>query len=141
MDYAFMYAESHPMDLEEDYDYTARKGSCRSSEYKGVFSPSGYHDVRRDSPSQLMAALDRAVVSVAIEADRRIFQSYRSGVISSGQCGTHLDHGVTAVGYNSEAFIVKNSWGEDWGMNGYVQISTSSSNICGILSQPSYPTA
>merc|ERR1712118_180627 len=77
-------------------------------------------------------------VSVAIEADQNAFQGYSGGVITSG-CGTNLDHGVTAVGYTSSYFIVKNSWGASWGQNGYVNIG-SSGNVCGIHSDASYPT-
>merc|ERR1712078_565254 len=58
--------------------------------------------------------------------------------LSSG-CGTNLDHGVLAVGYDSNSFKVKNSWGTSWGANGYVQISQSG-NTCGIHSDASYPT-
>jgi len=39
-----------------------------------------------------------------------------------------------------EFFLVKNSWGASWGDKGYVRIGASSSNVCGILSDPSYPT-
>ena len=46
------------------------------------------------------------------------FQFYSGGIIT-GDCGTDLDHAVTVVGYNGEAetpyFIVRNSWGSDWG--------------------------
>merc|ERR1711977_767308 len=95
--------------------------------------------VRRDSVNQLAAASMARVVSVAIEADKRVFQHYTSGVIDSRLCGKKLDHGVTLVGYNSQAWIVKNSWGPTWGDHGYVQIAKNSENICGIMSQPSYP--
>jgi len=71
------------------------------------------------------------------------FQGYTGGVITSG-CGQQLDHGVLAVGYgtlNGQGFfLVKNSWGTSWGDQGYVRISDSSSNVCGILSAASYPT-
>ena len=82
-------------------------------------------------------------VSVSIEADETAFQFYTSGVITSG-CGSSLDHGVLVVGYGTESgekyFLVKNSWGSSWGESGYVKIGASdSSNVCGILSDGSYP--
>merc|ERR1712203_47573 len=90
------------------------------------------------SSSALQSALNTGPVSVAIEADQNAFQGYTGGVITSG-CGTQLDHGVTAVGYTSDYFIVKNSWGTSWGNQGYVYIG-SSGNVCGIHSDASYPT-
>merc|ERR1719277_2020003 len=86
----------------------------------------------------LKSAIQQGPVSVAIEADQMSFQLYNGGTITSG-CGTNLDHGVLAVGYGDSYFKVKNSWGASWGMNGYVQISTSG-NTCGIHSDASYPT-
>merc|ERR1712072_132169 len=82
--------------------------------------------------------LNSGPVSVAIEADQQAFQMYSGGVLSSG-CGTNLDHGVLAVGYDGNSFKVKNSWGSSWGNNGYLQISQSG-NTCGIHSDASYPT-
>merc|ERR1711988_202419 len=90
------------------------------------------------STSSLQSAIQNGPVSVAIEADQSAFQRYSGGTITSG-CGTNLDHGVLAVGYDSSSFKVKNSWGKSWGNNGYVQISQSG-NTCGIHSDASYPT-
>ena len=142
MDYAFMYVESHPLQLESDYPYTARDGSCKYVASKGVGKVRTFKDVSRDtSGSQLMAALAKGPVSVAIEADQFVFQGYTSGVITSG-CGSNLDHGVLAVGYGNEAgsdyILVKNSWGASWGDQGYVKIAPSQ---CGITLQPSYPSS
>jgi C1A family cysteine protease len=95
----------------------------------------------------MMTALSKQPVSVAIEADQREFQLYKSGVFTAS-CGTTLDHGVLAVGYGSETggdyYLVKNSWGTSWGDNGYIKLGRGSSynkgaGQCGILLEASYP--
>lgn len=62
---------------------------------------------------------------------------YQSGILDSYDCGTSLDHAVSAVGYGSENgqeyFIVRNSWGNDWGEAGYIRIAAvEGQGICGI---------
>ena len=95
----------------------------------------------------MKSALGGQPVSVAIEADQMAFQSYTSGVITTG-CGTNLDHGVLAVGYGTDSkagdyFIVKNSWGATWGSSGYILMEKGKGGKgqCGVAAQPSYPTA
>jgi len=78
-------------------------------------------------------------VSVAIEADQAVFQSYRGGIITGG-CGSNLDHGVLVVGYGDNYWIVKNSWGGAWGEGGYVRLGrVSGDGVCGINKQPFFP--
>merc|ERR1711967_31007 len=136
METAFNWAESQDIATESSYPYTARDGSCKSS-FSTVIPKggvTGYESAR--SASALTSALQSNPVSVAIEADQSVFQQYKSGTITSG-CGTNLDHGVLAVGINSDGSIkVKNSWGTSWGVNGFVNIATSQ---CGITSDASYP--
>jgi len=145
MDYAFEYVEENPLMTEGEYPYTGKHTSysrCKYDKTKGVGHVKGFHDVQRQSATQMKAALKNGPVSVAIEADKSVFQSYRGGVITSSLCGKKLDHGVLAVGYGTEDdeeyFLVKNSWGPTWGEKGYVKIGTA--DVCGILDQPSYPT-
>jgi hypothetical protein len=70
---------------------------------------------------------------------------YTSGIITASSCGTNLDHGVLAVGYDTsnKFYIVKNSWGASWGEQGYVRIGINGKGkgICGIQQMDSFPTA
>lgn len=61
--------------------------------------------------------------------------------------GPFLDHAVLLVGYkitDTEIpyFLVRNSWGPDWGENGYIklEITDDERGTCGIKSIISVPT-
>ena len=90
----------------------------------------------------LKQAVSKAPVSVAVEADSAVFQMYTGGVVDSTACGTSLNHGVLAVGYTDEYWIVKNSWGENWGEKGYVRIEKDVGGMgrCAITYSSVYPT-
>jgi hypothetical protein len=83
----------------------------------------------------LYEALTHGPVSVAIRAENDPFRAYTGGVIDGDECGTELDHGVLVVGFDEEerAWIVKNSWGSNWGEEGYVRIRQAEGlGVCGI---------
>lgn len=161
MDNAFAWTKSNGgLCLESDYVYTSgtsgKSGSCEASSCSkdtGI-APKSYTDVQKFSDDAMMSALAQQPVSIAIEADQSAFQLYKSGVLTAA-CGSRLDHGVLAVGYGTwtdgtDYYKVKNSWGESWGMDGYILLergNTDNINFrgqnagqCGILSgPPSYP--
>ena len=58
MDMAFRYIEAgNPLELESDYPYTARDGTCHYDKSKGVGTVASHKDVRKFSVAQLKAAL------------------------------------------------------------------------------------
>merc|ERR1711976_540044 len=91
-----------------------------------------------------MSAVAQQPVSIAIEADKPVFQLYHGGVLTT-DCGVQLDHGVLVVGYGTENgndyCTVKNSWGPTWGENGFIRLARGKKGPgeCGLETQPSYP--
>lgn len=141
MENAFLYAMTGGMCSEKDYPYLGKEGDCKDTQCRSVARPRTYENVEEENGEALRQALSMNPVSVAVEADSAVFQMYKSGVLDDTACGSQLNHGVLAVGYTQDYWIVKNSWGPDWGDNGYIKIAyrEKGSGICGINLLPSYP--
>ena len=147
MNNAFQYAIDNGICLENDYPYKAIDQTCSAVASCNKIKISRFVDVTKNNQLALKQAVAKGPVSVGIEADTKIFQFYKSGIVSSITCGTNLDHGVTLVGYGENNDVkywkIKNSWGEQWGDKGYMKIERSDSEndkgICGIAMSASYP--
>jgi cathepsin L len=146
MDSAFQYIIANKgIDTEASYKYTARDGNCKFSASNVGATMTSFKDVQSKSESALTQAINTQPVSVAIDAAHSSFQLYHSGVYYERSCSqTQLDHGVLAVGYGTQSqggdyYIVKNSWGTTWGMQGYILMTRNKNNNCGIATMSSYP--
>jgi len=145
---AFQYTQDHGIQPENAYAYTAAVKKCKQNPQKVVFRNTGFKEVKANNHTALKAAVARQPVSVGLEASSMTLQLFKSGVITAN-CGATLDHGVLIVGYDKtpkgqEYWIVKNSWGPQWGLNGYFHVAMGSQNngagLCGINMMASYPT-
>lgn len=148
MDYAFDYIkENGGIDSESSYPYEAKEGPCRYSNRTRLSTDSGKVDLPEGDEMQLQEAVANiGPISVAINA--RYLSLYDEGIFTRANCSSEeLDHGVLVVGYGTEEvrgknldyWIVKNSWGKDWGENGYFRLARNKKNMCGIASAASYP--
>jgi C1A family cysteine protease len=149
---AFQYAEKTTICTESEYSYIAKDETCKgTTKCDGVEAGklTGYKTVA-NSEEALMDAVSSGPVSVGIEADKAIFQHYKSGVLS-GSCGGTLDHAVLVTGYGEvdgqKYWRVKNSWGATWGDDGYINLLKGKKGFgpfagtgeCGIRGHASYP--
>ena len=138
METAMVWTESNGLCTESDYAYKGKDGTCQESSCTAAVSCTSYSAVAAGSSSGLMASIEVAPTSIAIEADKLVFQFYSGGILNSTKCGTNLDHGVLAVGYGTDGdqayYLVKNSWGTSWGDAGYLKIANNGDGdgICGI---------
>ncbi|KDP40484.1 hypothetical protein JCGZ_24483 [Jatropha curcas] len=147
MDDAFKFIEKHGLASEATYPYHAAESACNTKEEaKPAVKITGYEDVPANDEAALLNAVANQPVSVAIDASGFEFQFYSSGIFT-GSCGTELDHGVAAVGYGvndgNKFWLVKNSWGTQWGEKGYIRMQrdiAAKEGLCGIAMQASYPT-
>ncbi|XP_070286242.1 procathepsin L-like [Myotis yumanensis] len=150
MDNAFQYVKSNGgLDSEESYPYQATVGPCRYRPEDSVANVTGFVDVPGQESALMRAVATEGPISVAIDASHLSFQFYKDGIYYERRCSSvDLDHGVLVVGYgfegedssNNKYWIVKNSWGEGWGQNGYVKMAKDRNNHCGIATAASYPT-
>jgi cathepsin L len=147
MDGAFKYIiNNQGIDSEASYPYTGYTSyNCQYSPTNKAASITGYKDIPSGSESGLKNAVGiRGPVSVAIDASQPSFQYYKGGVYYDSRCSsTSLDHGVLVVGYGTgtggDYWIVKNSWGPGWGVQGYIYMSRNKNNNCGIATDASFP--
>jgi hypothetical protein len=96
---------------EDAYGYTSGSGSsgtCKS--VKGMATGatiSSYKDISHSESAMATYVSASGPLPIAVDAQSH-WQTYKSGVVSSCT-GKSLDHGVLAVGYTSDYWIVKNS--------------------------------
>ncbi|XP_073289845.1 vanillin synthase-like [Primulina huaijiensis] len=133
------------LDTEDSYPYTGVDGSCKYSSENAVVKVVDSVNITLGAEDELKDAVAFArPVSVAFEVVNG-FRAYNGGVYTSTSCGnspTDVNHAVLAVGYGVEDgipyWLIKNSWGADWGDKGYFKMEMGK-NMCGVATCASYP--
>jgi len=141
---AFEYAAKYGLEAESSYPYTGYDGSCRYDASNVVANIAGYEYVtsmssRNETQMQYWVA-ERAPISICVDAS--IWQYYIAGVLSwfCPNSVDDLDHCVQLTGYGIDGgifsdtnyWIVRNSWGESWGLSGYIWLARDDGNVCGV---------
>eukprot|EP00520_Triparma_pacifica_P012564 CAMPEP_0118646358 /NCGR_PEP_ID=MMETSP0785-20121206/8010_1 /TAXON_ID=91992 /ORGANISM="Bolidomonas pacifica, Strain CCMP 1866" /LENGTH=383 /DNA_ID=CAMNT_0006538339 /DNA_START=168 /DNA_END=1319 /DNA_ORIENTATION=+ len=98
-----------------------------TSDVKYAYSISNWTDASSSSSDDISAALvEIGPLSVALDATK--LQFYKGGVFNPSKCSTTPNHAVLMVGYGTDDtdgdyFIIKNSWADKWGEDGYFRIA------------------
>jgi C1A family cysteine protease len=126
--YAYV-ASAGGQDSYASYPYTAENTPCSFNKASVVatLNPSNswtYVTQSEDETEMATYLVAHGPLSVCVDASE--WSSYSSGVFMASECTTSIDHCVDAVGYNTGAnppyWIIRNSWGTDWGMSGYMYL-------------------
>lgn len=127
---------------QQGYPYTGRDGSCKKG-CQPVATIKGCYDIRFENfteEAMMVVVANIGPISIAVYASD--WFDYKSGVFDGCDPDPWDDHGVTLVGYNTDAsppyWIIKNSWGLTWGMNGYMYLKLGN-KMCGLDQYSSYP--
>ena len=148
MEYAFTWLKQNGgIMTDADYPYVGYKQSCKTDPSKYIdMKVTGYKKL--GSSSSTWSPVDEDEIKeflyetgpLAVALNANPLQTYSGGILdkTSSQCPTSgINHAVTMVGYghddasDKDYWIVKNSWGQNWGEQGYFRIKRGS-GTCGI---------
>lgn len=122
---------------ESDYPYKAVEENCKYDASKAINKILSWESGKAGDEDYLKTLVSKGVCAIGIDAAAWSFQSYSSGIYDEPECSSEfLDHSVGLVGYGTENgvdyWIVRNSWGTDWGEKGYIRMSRNKDNQCGV---------
>jgi len=128
-------------DTEASYPYTGVDGTCASS--SGTIGATISSVEGPIASEDAMYSTLQSTSPLSICADASSWQDYSGGVLTASQCGQDIDHAIQLTGYNPSQggyWIVRNSWGPDWGTNGFIWLQYGQ-DTCGITSNTYYAVA
>lgn len=140
---ALDYVTKKGLCTEEDYPYLGYDSKCKESSCKVAVQSVDKVQLPMGDEESLAIAVAKTPVSIVLDASA--MQLYDKGIIT--KCSEYINHAVLAVGYDKDAetglkyWTIKNSWGADWGEEGYCRIEKDVGGMgrCGLTYSSVYP--
>lgn len=150
---SFLYLLNNGLHLEADYPYISQRQTyvkngkvqnCQFDSNKYSLKISNFYGVGYGIDQLKETLLKQPVVAYFYISED--FYFYKSGIFTTNKCGKNncerVNHAVLIVGYGIEKgieyWLCKNSWGDDWGENGYFRVEMRS-NMCCVEAYNMYP--
>jgi len=123
----FDYIKGSGIATEANWPYKATTGTCNEAQHTKVATVTGCVKLAENNYTDLLTAV-ATIGPIAVSVDAKKWNSYTKGIYNG--CDTEvdydIDHAVQLVGYGTENgtayWIVRNSWGPNWGEAGYIRL-------------------
>ncbi|EDW55046.1 cathepsin L1 [Drosophila sechellia] len=145
---AFNYTRDYGIASKESYPYKPENGECRWDPRKSAGTLREYVTLTSNDERELAEVVyNIGPVAVSIDHLHEEFDQYFGGILRIPSCGNtkfDLKHSVLLVGFGThpkwgDYWIIKNSYGTEWGESGYFKLARNANNMCGVATLPQYP--
>jgi len=143
---AWDYIEYNGIRSDSTYPYEGKTGECRVYANESLVEHFERGRLAESEDALMWAVSAVGPVTVTIYANP-LLQHYAGGVYNDvDRCPNDdrlINHGVLVIGYGTETdgqdyWLFKNSWGNQWGENGFFKLGKNPS-VCGVVLDITYP--
>jgi len=132
------------LSLETTYPYKSGGGAnykCDLTKVKPAARISNYFDLPSNEAAPILQQVgENGPISISVDAST--WSDYESGIFDGcDNSSPDIDHAVQLVGFgtdtsNNDYWLVRNSWGQGYGEEGYIRLKRYSTPPCGIDTTP-----
>ena len=140
MEYVFEYAKHHPVTLETEFPYLDQQSTCPHRQLWSHVNVNDYKVLMISENTRTEEAFETILHNygpIGVGINSKTMDNYKGGIFKAEMCNSDIDHAVAIVGYTEDAWIIKNSWGKNWGKGGYLYLERGK-NACGVAEYAVY---
>ncbi|CAF0831642.1 unnamed protein product [Rotaria sp. Silwood1] len=145
----YILGQGNKLATHSSYPYVGTKQTCKTNGINQINLGNIQYGAIPEGDEKTMAEalVKYGPLFIGLDADSKLFMFYKSGILSINNCPTRrqdMDHAMVVVGYGYDStlrmpyWIIKNSWAQKWGENGYLRLAKDKGNMCGIASMAYY---